>query len=400
MRKSITILIFLLPVMGLVSYGQDSPCLPLLKDGLYKYVMTTRTASFNGDLKSYFESATFKEDFKSGKWNLGVNGIIPVAETGLMSEIGLEFGSSEDKINQFQQSIKEAKSIQINERFYQSTVTAVPDVGLAKAYVECIRGVDKKGFIVKSVNETPNNVVFNIGYTKRLNADPMPTVKDFRIIGSTNILQGLKQGDKVTDQFSLSCERYPENGLILSINTDRENLVYVVEASDSGFGKEFPIGSVLTTVLDWNSFSQITEDKPSSEWDAKKSKWAPADGRSVASSKYQRKIGKNNVPDLRGVFLRGLNKFDPFESTSVADVQKDPEGETRVAGEFQPDIFKSHFHTTEKLTLGHKDHGYDPPAEDLDPGGWAGYKRLKTDSKGGLETRPKNVTVFYYVRIN
>jgi len=398
MKTNLKFLTFSLLLTTNLIIGQDNPCLPLLQDGLYKHVIEKKVTSFDSNLKTYFESSTFKEDFKDNKWNLGIDGVIPVGDSGLMQEIGLDFGASENEINKFQQKIREAKSIKINDKFYQSSVVAVPDVGLAKVYSECVIKNKNYGFTIKTL-ETPSKVVFSISYSKRLSSDPTPTVKNFKVLGSTRIIQGLKSGDKIPDEFSISCERYPENELILSINTDRENLVQVVEAIETGFGKEFPIGSVITSILDWNSFSQITEDKASSEWDAETSKWAPADGRNISASKLTRKTGQANVPDLRGVFLRGLNSFDPFYRIKPTEVgQLDPDGDERSVGDFQMDTIKSHSHNlfhynqTEKIE---KRDNYD--RDRLVP---SNNVNKKTENFGGKETRPKNRTVFYYIRIN
>jgi hypothetical protein len=402
LKKLLTLTILL--TISLKSFAQDNVCLPLLKDGLYKHVIQKQSDSFSGNLKSYFESNTFKDDFKKGKWNLGVNGVIPIGETGVMQEIGLDVGSSENSINKFQEQIREAKSIQIDSKFYQSSVTAVPDTAMAKAYVDCITGQQITGFKIKNIIETPTNVVFNISYRKRLSADPMPVVKSVQVLGSTRVIQTLTEGRSVEDEFSISVERYPESELILSINTDRENLVEVVEAMESGFGKEFPIGSIITSVLDWDSFSQITVNSPSSTWDAGKSAWAPADGRSVGASKYTRKTGKSELPDLRGVFMRGLNQFDPFYAGQVPNIQKDEE-DGRIAGSFQQDAFQGHKHFVEDnvVKTGNRDLPNMPDqrpnqksaqnsAGKFDAG--YGKPRLST------ETRPKNVAVYYYIRIN
>lgn len=400
MKTNFKLLAILLVLFVNTSFGQDNPCLSLLQDGLYKQVIDKKVTSFDGNLKTYFESQTFKDDFKKNKWNLGIDGVIPVGETGLMQEIGLDFGASEDKINKFQQKIKEAKSIQVNDKFYQSSVVRIPDVGLAKVFTECMEIHTRFGFKVK-VLETPNKVLFNISYSKRLSSDPMPTVKNFKVLGSTKIIQGLEDGEKISDEFSISCERYPKNELILSINTDRENLVQVVEASETGFGKEFPIGSIITSILEWNSFSQITEDKASSEWDAKNSKWAPADGRNISASKLTRKTGQATVPDLRGVFLRGLNTFDPFYTNKPLNLnQLDPEGDKRSAGDFQNDELKKHSHNLANAGLAFSNGSYTTKAIDNSKNEINLGSVKKIPEFGGKETRPKNVTVYYYIRIN
>jgi len=388
--------LFLMLTLSLNVYCQENPCLPLLQQGLYKYVINKTSSSFNGDLKTYFESTTFKDDFKSGDWSFGLSGVIPVGNAGFAKEIGLDIGASEEEINSFQQQIKESKAIKINDDFYRSSVTSIPDVGLAKAYVDCL---DQDGFSLVNVISTNESVVLKIKYTKRMSSDPLPIVKNFEILGSNSIIQGLKKGESIQDEFSISCQRYPENELIVSINTDRENFVYIIEAENVGFNKEFPIGTILTSVLDWDSFSQITSGKTAGEWDAANSKWAPADGRGVSASKYSRKSGKNEVPDLRGVFLRGLNMFDPFYQDEVATSQKDPDN--RAAGSFQTDALKSHSHTFNTRGNGENAGGQGYPAISDNPNNHIGTKAT-TDNSPNLstETRPKNVAVFYYVKIN
>ena len=119
-NNQVKITFLLLSLLALnITYSQNNDCLPLLKDGLYKHILKTETSSFNSDLKTYFEAQTFKDDFKSNKWDLGVNGVIPVGDSGLISEIGLDFGASENEIDKFQEKIRKAKSIQIDEKFYK-----------------------------------------------------------------------------------------------------------------------------------------------------------------------------------------------------------------------------------------------------------------------------------------
>ncbi len=61
-----------------------------------------------------------------------------------------------------------------------------------------------------------------------------------------------------------------------------------------------PIGTIVISVVNFSQFSA------NSKFDPKTSKWAPADGRLVAGSKFQELYG-DHLPDLRGQFIVGFN---------------------------------------------------------------------------------------------
>lgn len=86
-----------------------------------------------------------------------------------------------------------------------------------------------------------------------------------------------------------------------------------------------------------------------------------------------------------GRFIRGI---DPREQGGA-----DPDG-VRAPGHQQQDELKSHNHTSSHHALVHRRYG-GPRQEDMDPGSWAGWMRLPTNSAGGKETRPKNVALLY-----
>jgi len=167
----------------------------------------------------------------------------------------------------------------------------------------------------------------------------------------------------------------------------------------------YPIGTIISSMLDFDSFNKLTNNNENTGADvwSFKSKWAPCDGRPVGGSKYNVWAGAvgANAPDLRGVFLRGLNQFAPDEPTSVSANQKDPE--TKKAGEFQNDDLKSHTHTLKIPQF------YGSSATPAGGPGVAGNNYLtyttSTQTTGdathpGDETRPKNVSIYYYIRIN
>lgn len=165
--------------------------------------------------------------------------------------------------------------------------------------------------------------------------------------------------------------------------------------------------------------STLTEAQFQAERDAT---WILGDGRSIVGSHLHQLTGLTNAPDFRGVFRRGKNN-------GRADAYADPDGE-RVIGSVQADATArpttpftgtttgsgSHNHTVNNANYG--DSGSDNPsntntfATEL-PG--AGTNRTNTlgSSPGGdhthgisitgggdLETRPNNVAVNVFIKIN
>ena len=172
-----------------------------------------------------------------------------------------------------------------------------------------------------------------------------------------------------------------------------------------------PVGSIISSLLDFPEFMVAVSSMhsggavpsspppPPPPIDPSITEWVPADGRAVNGSAYQRITGRTNVPDLRGLFLRGLNNFDPqWTAAPVNPGQLDPDGGSqghlRVPGAYQGDGFASH------------NHGFSY----REPGGGGGSVQggheglvevgRSTQSTGISETRAKNAAVSFYVCIN
>lgn len=114
--------------------------------------------------------------------------------------------------------------------------------------------------------------------------------------------------------------------------------------------------------------------------------------------------GQPGIPDLRGMFLRGMN-------ATRADGKQDPDGNSRVVGSYQEDVFKSHNHpvnlTSETYGLIRKTRTDDTKNTTV---GDTDKDNVGTEPdviappyplplEGGSETRPKNVAVYYYIKI-
>ena len=155
----------------------------------------------------------------------------------------------------------------------------------------------------------------------------------------------------------------------------------------------FPIGSICASVLEYNQFLKVNEDNQT-EFNVTKSRWAPCDGRKVTGSRYAGIVSITNVPDLRGLFLRGLN--DMGVSLAPTANPNHLNTEIKKAGEFQIDMYKKHSHSFsggDDITTN--------PHKNTFKGATEFNKFLgETNSNGGEETRPKNISVFYYIRIN
>src|SRR4029077_19129888 len=142
---------------------------------------------------------------------------------------------------------------------------------------------------------------------------------------------------------------------------------------------EIPIGTVISSLL--------SADKFRSEYG---SNWIPADGREAPKDcRFTQLTGKSSVPDMRGIFIRGLDVFE--KDATRTDGLGDPDSK-RQPGSYQSDSFARHEHEYTSQVVGG---GGRAEVE-----GGNGYPRLtltnKTASAGGEETRPKNVAVYYY----
>ena len=111
-------------------------------------------------------------------------------------------------------------------------------------------------------------------------------------------------------------------------------LVKCLQQMENNFEKEvqnlklnaLPIGTIVASMLEFKKFQDVAGNN-----------WKPADGRKVsAKSKYALLTGNKALPDLRGMFLRGLNQFDPAKGPR-RDKYKDPDGNRRKAGTPQED---------------------------------------------------------------
>lgn len=102
------------------------------------------------------------------------------------------------------------------------------------------------------------------------------------------------------------------------------------------------------------------------------------------------------VPDLRGLFLRGVDAGagrDPQagERTAMFPGDKNPGNKGDAVGSFQPDQFREHSHSV--IATPHRDAGRTGQRD-----GWYAGGESGTGNAGGKETRPVNAAVLWIIR--
>jgi hypothetical protein len=159
------------------------------------------------------------------------------------------------------------------------------------------------------------------------------------------------------------------------------------------------IGEIISSVLNYDQLNDWLEEDRGCH---ATSTYAPCDGRTVNETDLNRVLGNDyKVPDLRGRFQRGLNLFHA-EGQPPFDIHTaDEDGASRNVGDYQADDLKNHKHNYNShiphgwtVDYGHQqslvkndDFGI---AETGDPNG----------SITGKETKPRNISVYFYIKIN
>ena len=139
------------------------------------------------------------------------------------------------------------------------------------------------------------------------------------------------------------------------------------------------VGEVKQSILTEAQFQSLYGDT-----------WVLMDGRDITGSDLATVTGNTTLPDARGIFLRGKNN-------GRSDGNENPAGEL-AEGTYEADEFGSHFHrvSRENDVPGLQYH----TARAFRGAYSTSGSGSTTDTVGGNETRPKNITVNTFVKIN
>ncbi|MBN1932888.1 MAG: hypothetical protein JW786_14895 [Desulfobacterales bacterium] len=166
------------------------------------------------------------------------------------------------------------------------------------------------------------------------------------------------------------------------------------EISDLQQIANLPIGTIVPSMLHPSLFAKVVGDP--SVFDPEKSSWVLADKqKDITRSRYGKLLNNTRyTPDLRGMFLRGMNE-------GRNDGKQDPKRD-RIAGDYQRDALQEHGHETTatefKWNDTTTDYGYTSEGKAHAP--TASVMTVKEPAYAAIETRPKNVAVYFYIKIN
>lgn len=214
--------------------------------------------------------------------------------------------------------------------------------------------------------------------------------KDLKIKNFESVTQYFKRVNKDKDaSLSLNFIGTSTEPIVIKSSIKRENFV--------------PIGTIVASVLDFHHFCLANN----MEEDFAKSSWLPCDGRNIPGESPYKSQGSSTTPDLRGVFLRGKNFM--ITDNSGAGVPKEGQlsPDPQDAGVFQDDAFQGHGHqrvlggqinANEAGSGGHKagNTNWDKESGTItEPVKLGSYGKVRV----ATETRPNNVTVYYYIKV-
>ncbi len=328
---------------------------------------------------------------------------IPIAKTILDAEAS---NSATGKLlQQLRTKYSSDLTQEITEQDFESVASDVIDKNILNAWNQCIEDIGtRSGGIVYQVNGRENEV-FSVTYryVPDKESDPRAvTVTGLTVTGggTRHIPTRIKEGTvlrRYTGYTQMFRRTQPATPVSIQMDIEGQDGVKV---SVAGLKPQdvIPVGTVITSVLPWSMFAQTAND--SASFDPNTNKWAPCDARSIRGSELARLGGGPTTPDLRGVFTRGLNSFAADEPDPVAERQRDPDLRRKV-GSFQDHSTgeHSHFFRGSGAALTTADNGSDRKNLWHD-GDYSQSTERETHKNPIGETRPKNVAVYFYIKIN
>lgn len=358
----------------------------------------------------YFKGTEDKRREKKSNLNFGTTANAIIEGLPVSSSSFLKIGSGSSNVsNIYTESITE--QFVSDENLNILIKSFLPDQAFTN-YETCLtkcneyaRITSEGGIQLRNVSSSEDMVVLELKWTSNPPGNNTKikhaTYSSGNIIGGKKFIEGLELKDRqvIYEQIKLD----PNESFVatISIEPGTGQASYSIPARRKVKNStDTPLGTIVATTLNYEDFLRL--NGLPLESDINKRIWVPCDGRDVGTDEGT--FGAFNggkVPDLRGLFLRGANDMGNWNSSvpqAISDYLS-PSGEAKPVGVFQDDAYENHFHGLAEAGMDVQGGGSSGTARINygDNGPWGGNKIGM--SKGASETRPKNVSVYYYIKI-
>lgn len=401
--------------MSLFGQTKDCTCNDLYDKDVFTEELNYDKENLKQFIYDYLMSSTEERVKKKSNFSFFNKGTALLDGIPVVNEISGSMDKS--KIRDFSQYKEiEKRGYLTNTDLNIITRKYVPE-NISRNYDNCLKlcsGVsitEGIGISVINVSQDPELIILELKYNPTNNSSTTK-ITDVQYTGGTII-----NGQRINENIIL------ENGDVYfeHIKRKKEESFVATYTFDDGVGSakidlptnyykkrstDMPIGSIVTSLLDYSSFLKVNGLVETN--DINKMIWAPCDGRSIGDQENTYgALSGGRAPDLRGLFLRGANEIGiPVITTPEANEAFLNPDDTQV-GKKQMDAFQGHKHYNSSLSLiqhnkgrpflkyNDRDATFSTKKESEGKYIVPGYETPRVSK----ETRPKSMTVYYYVKV-
>ena len=408
MKRTFLILLTFLLIQNLYSQTDKCDCNDFFKNDLKNEFNSFSSQKAKEILYKYFTSdQTTRQKMKNDSSMEGSLGL--VIET---IPIDIGFSSSSSSNNSKYQSIytQAIENKYISDELLQTIYySALPDRAFT-SYERCLdlckEVYNQSGITLRNISTQNDLIVLEMRFRSTPSGGKI-SIKD--AIYSTGTVIGRKKfktnsmivdGQVLYEHIKIK----PEENITISItfNEGVNPASLSLESRNKTKKKsDAPLGTIVASLLVYNDFLRL--NGLDYESDINKVIWVPCDGRNIGIEEetYGAYSG-GKAPDLRGLFLRSVNDMGAYNATVPTPNNSNLNPENKKAGQIQPDAIKNHSHTISYQSSqkhSHTDGGSNFHAYSQQHSNGNGNKTTNGTNGGQQETRPKNISVYYYIKI-
>lgn len=399
-----TILFFLFLSCACILPAEENEVIKFIETGLKNQFQIDSFAEYRLHLRTLLNYSSDELRNQVSRKDSSLAGSLPLAEAIVhMEATDSRFKSEMQRLRLKYQNdrtlqIEETDAERINSSFYDEGALKT----LERLYELSVGGKSELSLELQSPNSA--SPVLHLRYTpktgdsaKHLEIEAVILV-DCKLIEPANIVKGAIINQHGTLIQALSRTDTSRMSSLAIVVKGRPSIKLEIPPLVSS--SEMPIGTIISSAANWEQFQKIMKI-PEGSIDASKLPWVPCDGRNVRESTYAKILRTQDVPDLRGVFIRGMNRIDSGEKSPVDASRADPDT-NRELGKVQMDSLQEHQHQIGVVAKGGgvRNASGNEDAVQRNPAAVNSREIVGTDVRVSTETRPKNIALYYYVRIN